>query len=299
VAGVLSALLCCSSEHAVNIQPTNNLAPNIAFRIGNVEVSVDYLASVQSAQSLSLEAAQMAVADDVYAALRVAQVAPQIPNYARRAVLARTLLDAIRREAEQVGDPSEQELEVAAERYWRDVARPSMYRVIHAVVEVKQRCDSAAARRVAEEIARKLPSRTMEAEFRSLVSETPSGDCPPKIEELEPVAADGRTLGETRYVPEFVRATHALKAVGEHSPAVQTEFGFHVILLTEIQPERVMQDEERREWLTPDILKGRAKERLQAVLNQNRQATNPALNNDAVAAMGLLLSSKPAEFESN
>jgi hypothetical protein len=296
----LSALCCsCSQSSTVHTQAAETLAANIVLKIDGVEVSAEYLAAVQRAQAINVETAQARVVDDVYAALRVSQSAPQVQMYARRTVLARALLDAIRHESEQVGDASEEELQVATERYWRDVARPLMQRVTHAVIEVKEQCDNATARRTAEEILRKLPDRVEEVAFRKLVTDTVSSTCPPKVEELEPVAADGRTLGETRYVPEFVRAVHELKVVGEHSAVVQTQFGFHVMLLTEVLPERVMQEEERRDWLQPEILKQRANARLQAVLGAGRQATNPVVNNDALDAMGLLLTTKPAESESN
>jgi hypothetical protein len=291
-------VLCCG-ERTVHTRTTVKLAPNIALRVGDVEISSNYLAAVQRAQALSVDSAQARIVDDVYAALRVAQSAPQAQIYARRTVLARTLLDAIRREAEQIGDASDQELLAATERYWRDVARPVMHRVTHVVVEVKDQCDSATARRTAAEIARRLPARVAESEFRKLVADTVTNACPPKVEDLEPVAADGRTLGETVYVPEFVKAAHELSVVGERSPVVETKFGFHVMLLTEVVPARLMQEEERRDWLQPEILRLRAKERLQAVLGNSRQTINPAVNHDALDAMGLLLSSKSAGSESN
>ena len=103
-----------------------------------------------------------------------------------------------------------------------------------------------------------------------------------RVENLPPVGRDHRSVDPEappppgsragEYVGDYVEAAFAIPRVGEKSPVVKTEFGYHVILATQLYPEKRVPLEERRSMLEPEIVVKRAAELRDAVLAAARGA---------------------------
>jgi peptidyl-prolyl cis-trans isomerase D len=188
------------------------------------------------------------------------------------------------------GPVNDSELETFTQRRWRDLDRPVSARVTHVVVTTGKTCDRAHARRSIERVAAALkPGQNVEA-FRTAAKSIDVAPCERKVEDLDPVTPDGRTVGasEGAYVAKFAEAANALVAVGQQSGIVETEFGFHVLLLTERLPERRVSKEERRALLLGEVRRERGKAMMHEVLQAARAEVAPEVKSEANALMGLL-----------
>lgn len=73
----------------------------------------------------------------------------------------------------------------------------------------------------------------------------------------DPTRANGGDLGfinQVMMVPPFTKASFALKQIGEISPVVLTNFGYHVIKLTGEQPERTLADMKLKRELARELV---------------------------------------------
>jgi peptidyl-prolyl cis-trans isomerase C len=122
---------------------------------------------------------------------------------------------------------------VAEERYRikpEEFKDPEQVRVSHVLVETKARRDEEALAR-AEEVRLKALAGADFAELADEFSDDPS------------VKSNHGNLGffpRGRMVKPFEDAAFALEKPGDISPAVKTQFGYHVILLNEKRPARQM-----------------------------------------------------------
>jgi parvulin-like peptidyl-prolyl isomerase len=192
------------------------------------------------------------------------------------------LLESIEKQARDMGPGTDAEVSELSTERWLEFDRPPSVRTSHAVVTVKKPDEAAPARALAEKLAVALRGITDSAEFleRARAFHAPA---PLTItaEQLSPATADGR-MWEPGARPgaqtlqldlDYTRAAHALKHPGEQSPIVKSAFGYHVILLEEIVPEKRVPLEERRALLQDEIVKRRAKKLVEATLTRLRQAT--------------------------
>lgn len=100
-----------------------------------------------------------------------------------------------------------------------------------------------------------------------------------------------RDATSTTYVEEFRNAAAALKKVGEVSPVVHTNFGYHVLELVENRPERQQTLDEVREKLTASM-------REQYVTNQRRDFIN-AFNSQTVDINSATLDTLRDRYDDN
>ncbi|HEV3202454.1 MAG TPA: peptidylprolyl isomerase [Bryobacteraceae bacterium] len=113
---------------------------------------------------------------------------------------------------------------------------PEMVRAAHIVRNIDERTDEAAARASIEEIARKIESGS---DFAQVANE--SSDCP----------GQGGDLGffaRGAMVPEFEREVFSLSP-GQVSQPFRTHFGYHIAILIERRPPRVVPFEEVRQQI--------------------------------------------------
>ena len=274
-----SLLLAACGQRDLPPRPQSETLPEgIVARVGDDEdVSATLVGAIARAQGKSPAAARdLAISDALWAsyARQLFQGTGRIQS-AERAALARFMLEQLRTEVVKLGPPSDQEIEELTRLRWQEVARPPLARTIHAVVLVKSPDQEDKARRVADRLSEALRGATDPADFEKRAKDFDAEGLDIKVEQLLPVAPDGRladprdSSGEPQMLEQaFARAAHAIGSVGEQSPVVRSSYGFHVILLLERLGERMLSLEERRNVLASEIYDRRAKAAHQRLLEQ-------------------------------
>jgi peptidyl-prolyl cis-trans isomerase C len=218
------------------------------------------------------------LSDAVLAVAAREQLWPGEVRAIERGVLARATLESLWATTRAKGPPSDEELAQATERRWWELDRPELRRTSHAIVRTGPGASERAARDLADRIARAVATATGPEAFRKAAEEVPRDGFEVKVEDLQPCAADGRTVDPAappppgsqvgRYAEDFVSAAYAIASPGEKSPVVRTSFGYHVILLVERIPEKRVSAEERRALLGTEILERRARALREALLTE-------------------------------
>jgi hypothetical protein len=276
------------------------LPSGVIARVGSFDVLSERVARVAEAQHVSAKAACDAeVRDALFASGALARNLADTPDVAAalRGRLARTTLSLLAHEAASQ-EPTDDEVAAATARHFVDLDRPESFRVIHAVVIVAAGADGATkgrARDVAERIRRAVAHVKDPSEFRSRVEAVDRSGLDVKVEELRPVAADGRIVdpenppvpgGEPGgYVPRFAAAAARLAQPGDQSDVVETEYGWHVLMLIERRPAHTVPLEERRRILRDEIIAWRAKRSVEALRTDLRNKHKPVIERSADALL--------------
>lgn len=100
---------------------------------------------------------------------------------------------------------------------------------------------------------------------------------------VEPLGAFDR---DAPFVAPFLEACFAMDEAGVLRHIVETEFGFHVIWLRDIQPPLVLSFEDVREQITSELLVSRRAERLAGLIAQSRKRARPVLYDDTTLGQG-------------
>jgi len=243
--------------------------PGVVAEVAGDRIERATLERIARARSVDVPTAlDSVVADAVLAAAARERVGPASARAVERAVLARVMLQDLWAGARAKGPPTEEELRVATARRWWELDRPLLVRTTHAIVRTQPPVDDTAARRLAERIAAAVASATDAASFRRSVESVPPGDLEVKVEDLQPVAADGRAVDPAlppppgsqvgTYAAEYAAAAHAIPSPGAKSPVVRSAFGYHVILAVEHIAEHRVPRAERVTLLQAEILERRA-----------------------------------------
>ncbi|MGC9386457.1 MAG: SurA N-terminal domain-containing protein [Hydrogenovibrio sp.] len=135
---------------------------------------------------------------------------------------------------------------------------PEKRQASHILVKIDEQTDDAAALAEIEEIQGKLAEGADFAELAREYSDDPGS------------AALGGDLGlfqQGMMVPEFDEAVFTM-SVGETSQPVKTDFGYHLIQLTEIQPKKVLSFEEVKPDVAEMVLDQQAEKQYFELLEQ-------------------------------
>ncbi len=266
---LVGAAAGCGQGGRAPVAQSGPLPAGVAAEVGTETVSTNLVEAIASGQGVAPKVARdRAVSDAVFAAYARDRLGGSgLVESAERSALARALLESLRREAEAKGPPTDREVEAVTSERWQELARPPLSRTIHAVVVVKTPSDDAKGRRVAERVAAAVKGVTEAKEFERLAKQVDAEGLELRVEQLLPVAADGRVADPAaqpgaeprRFDPVFARAAAAIPEVGEQSPIVRSEFGYHVILLSERLPEIALSLEQRRSLLEREIIDRRAR----------------------------------------
>jgi len=269
------------------------LEGGLVARVGDIAISQDTVKRIAGVQALSpSDALNVAIGDALFEAeMRQRGVLdPASMSFDRslqrraRAELSRAMLV---RFGEQVAGPvTDEELKRLTEKHWMQVQRPKAWRVAHALVMSKdptpeqREAAEARAKAIVRAIApivektRDTPAPKRQAgarvedmrsvELRKAVEALSSSNSEPKlqtrVEELPPIVEEGWGLTPRRgsFEPDFVKAAVALKARGDLSPLTWSSYGVHVIVLLEILPGNMLEDDARRKLFLPEATAQRA-----------------------------------------
>jgi parvulin-like peptidyl-prolyl isomerase len=275
---------------------TGVLSPGIVGRVGTMDIRGDGVQAVAKAQGVDpARAFDLEARDALFASAALVRHYDDAPSVraAVRGQLARNLLADVRAEVDEPA-PTDAEVADATARHFIDLDRPETFRVIHAVVRLPDAPDEATraqARAVAEKMQRALEDARDPRSFRELAEGVGRGGLQIVVEELKPVASDGRIVDLDRpnpgkqdlghYVPAFARAAARLTHPGQKSDVVETEFGFHVLMLLERMEGHTVPAEERRSLLRDEIVAARAKRKSDDLLRALRSARPPAIDRSA------------------
>jgi hypothetical protein len=193
------------------------------------------------------------------------------------------LLQELSERASLPGPPTDSEVAAATERRFWELDCPPLLRTTHVVVRVDKPDEDGRARALAERISVAVASARDPASFRAAALGVPAGGLEVLVQDLDPVARDGRALDPAKpqlpgstpphFAKTYVDAAYAIRDIGEKSPVTKTEFGYHVILAVERIPERRTPIEERRRILAPEIFAARAEKLSAEVLDVARKTT--------------------------
>lgn len=290
---VLAVPLACGSAETHGTRGA--LPRGVVARVGDDTIALDAVSRIAVVARVSREDALQRAVEDALLAQEAVKRYGGSGGLAllRRAAAARALADDIYARATKQGPPRREEIEELARQRWADFSRPESVRTVHAVVLVKNDTDRGAARALALRIAQAVAGARDADEFARRARDVPAGGLEVVIERLPPCTADGRVVPESshgggQFDVDFARAANDLESVGDQSPPVETRFGFHVIQLIERIPEKRTGFAERERELTPVVMRRRAKQRLDALLERLHAVQRIAVERSAEQALARL-----------
>ncbi len=134
------------------------------------------------------------------------------------------------------------------------------------------------ATEIAEEAERIATEQEFVELFRSFNDKYPSTL---KLERLKPFDA-----ANTRYVPEFVAGTFAIKGIGDTSPPIKTSFGWHVIFVAAELPAKNEPYEDVRDSLARSVLPAEKELKYEAFVDELEQRIGVFLYPQALTPEG-------------
>jgi hypothetical protein len=259
------------------------LSGDVVAVVGDVKISSDLVASVAAAQHLTARQALDALVDDALASeaarRKGLETRPDVA-WQSKAVLAKITADRIDADARAKGPPTDEEIEKATARRWRDFDVPEHISVIHAIVMKKKHTDPKVAADVANAIVAAVSNAPDANAFEVAAKSVDAKGNELRVERLPSFTADGRMVEEEGALdPTFVASSFALAHIGDTSTVVETSFGWHVIKLLAKLPGHRVPLEERRAALTDAALTLRTRAMYEATidgLNGQKRTIDPA-----------------------
>lgn len=293
-------VLCCASltapaacgHESARFLP-KHLGPSEAAVVEAETIAEETVTRIARERGSSNKAAlSEALQDAIFAAWGRQHLGPFDVRNAERAAHARVLSEALFRGARAAGSVSDAELAELTQARWWELDRPPMLRTTHAVVILRSPSDDGRARKVAERILEAVRAASRPEDFRRLARAVATDGLEVRVEDLDPVTADGRAIdpnvphasGATlaHYAEAYARAAFEIPSIGKTSGVVLTDFGYHVILAVEMIPERRIPPEDRRKLLESETTSRRAKRLLDDVLEKARTTTEIEIDRAAL-----------------
>ena len=209
---------------------------------------------------------------------------PLLDDLARRAAIQSLLTQTIERD-NRVDTLSPADMQTGMRLRGFALAHGELWRTTHALVTVprnatpgqratlRARAESGRAAIVA------LP-QPRAAAFRETATRAMQGVAS-RIEDLPAFDREGQ-FGRGDMVPSFTAAAVQLQHPGDVSPVVETEFGYHVIMLVERQPPLVRPIEEVRAIVTQELLMRVQHNALDRMLAELRQRFHAEIHDDVL-----------------
>jgi hypothetical protein len=280
----------CRTEQRSAPSFNASLEQGVVASVAGESIAATTVGRIASAQGVDVRTAcDRAISDALFAAAARQEIESGTKiRSVENTTLARALLEQLLRDAQAQGPPTDDEIAVLTRERWVDLDRPSSARTTHAIVMVKDPKEKPRARALANRIADATRAAADGVEFKKLADAVPRGDLVVRVEPLPPTTADGRAFDpadptvKQRFDEDFARAANAIGRVGTNSPVVETKFGFHVIHLVEVLPEKRVSIDQRRALLYDEIVAKRAALAEQRTLDGLRQTTPVRIDRSAV-----------------
>ncbi len=269
----------------------------VIARVGEERIFADQVGRIAAVQGVSVGVARdLAIRDALFATAAKDEGvdAERSTQLMINALLARRMLRKLLDDAEQAGPATDAELERVLQRRWLELDRPEGFRVVHAVVRLKENVDDATRERAkvvasavreavkpAAEMAKTTPMPRNAADpvvdaFKKAVDGIAHEGFEIKVEALDPVTADGRVLSLAGggYEKPFAEGASKLASRGELSELVLSSYGVHVLLLLERIPEARTSREEMRQIVREEVLWMRSSEARTKLLDRLRKGAS-------------------------
>jgi parvulin-like peptidyl-prolyl isomerase len=281
---VVSLVCAVACQPSAPLQKSGALPAGVVATVGSDSIYSESIERIAAAQGVEAPVARdQAVFDALVAAYARERFGPALSRQAKKSASARVLLQNLSRRASDQGPPTDEEVTAATERRFWELDQPALLRTTHAVVVLHKPDDDGRARALAERIHGAVASARDPASFRAAAEAIPKGGLELQVQDLDPVARDGRAIDPAKPPPpgstvahfadDYVAAAYAIPEIGMKSPVVRTEFGYHVILAVERIPEQRTPLEERRRLLAPEILAARAEKLRDEILGSALKTT--------------------------
>jgi hypothetical protein len=273
-----------SASGASSAQPLGTAASlgGVAAVVGTQTIGPDLVARVARAQGIPAAAAARTLVDEAVVAeaavragaLRDPNVARQLESAYARAIVARQRQDAL-----ALGPFTDDEIAGAMGDEWVDLDAPETRLTAHALVRADTNDGAAIAGAMR---ARLVGAKDLSAFLEAAKAFGTEKGVPVVAENIDlPVTAEGRGAmrgaGGAGLDATFAKEAFTIAKVGECSQVVKTSFGWHVIYLVAIQPERRATRETKIKTLLPVLLKNRAFGTFEARLAKLREGAHEAI----------------------
>lgn len=307
----IGACICCAlfascsqrSKESVLAEQRGTLKQGEAARVGDEVVTVEQVGALSKAAKISPEDARSKLVFDALMAVGARDRGYDRHDDVttrRRAVLARALLEKMKRDAD-ARPISDDEVRELSEVHWLDLDRPVARRTAHAVVmpkDPKNQTELAKADEIANHIAEAVRSATDAKTFKEKAEAVDAEGMKVVVQDLPPVAEDGRVVdlddrpppgmqGQT-FAVEYARAVFAIPKVGGMTKPFRSPFGTHVALLVSIQPELRVPLDQRRKMLAEEIRTSRVKKELDALKKALSEKNPPNVERNANTLLQLI-----------
>lgn len=284
IVAALAASACHRRDEDRAIERTS-LPAGVAARVGKDDIDIATVVDIATASGITLPVARGQVIFDALLASHARDRFGRLAVHrAETSASARALLESFVAEARRMGPSTDDEINQATSARWWELDRPPMRRTTHAVVILEKPEQEKAARALADRIVVAVASADSAKSFRALATPITAPDLKVKIEDLDPVAEDGRSFNPaappspgsepSRYSAAYAAGAFAIRGLNQPSPVVRSEFGFHVIFVSELLPEHRVPMAERRRLLEPEVFVHRAS-RLEAEALKHARAVDP------------------------
>jgi hypothetical protein len=331
--GVMVFVFACSENTTPTAVQSAQLREGIVARVGEDAISVATVRAVATAQALTPAAAlNEAVVDALFAQGARQDLPPYESRSADRRSLARQLLADLHAQSRSRPVQTE-ELDEATKFNWTYLDRPVGYRSYHVVAMVKKEDDKAKRAKAlayAEKVREALlpvvqfardtpaPERTdaqrfrvgsrpydpVDTRFEVAVETVEKGELEVTAQDVGVLAADGSVIehGVARY-PGAYDAAYVKGVVdladsgrGALTEVVESQFGYHVIMLLEITTAKKLSRDERLAWLKERriISVQRSRDAYATILQGVRKTVMVDVAVNAPALMGSLTIGSPA-----
>lgn len=259
--GCIATAWACGGGPRSAPEPTYGALGGEVARVGETTLGAALVADVARARGVGPSVALGELVEDALTAqgghARGLDGAPSV-SWGSTSALGRGLSRRLWDEARAQGLPTDDEL--------------AQVTVVHAVVLRSHSLPEARALFTARAIADAVATARTSEEFQAR-AKAASTDVRTTIEALPSFDVAGQMEDGHQLDPDFVVAAFALHTVGETSPIVETQFGWHVIrLVSRVRPPEA-QLEPRRTELAAAVLEERARGRLSWVLRERREHT--------------------------
>jgi hypothetical protein len=278
---MISGLSCSGERTQPPPAEQAALGGEVAARVGTDVIPMSLVIKVANVQHITAREALRRLVDDAVSAnaARARGLDKQLPaSWRLTSARARFAADRLASDAKLAGLPTDEEVAQLTARYWREVDRPAAIHVVHVLAQRPKTPDRAAealARAFAEKARDAVVSAKSSEEFQEKAKALPHPGVEVVVQGLPAFTRETKvTEGNDGVMDKaFTKAAFELAEVGDTSPVIESEFGWHVIRLEERIPEQRMPLEARRIAFTDEAYTLRASTATAARLTAQRAAT--------------------------